>query len=222
MPAAPKPHFPASPEPMSTLAGIGLAWETLLASVRAGHEEASRCTKNDVVLREGFLRWATPLRHLGDEYVPQGWTRERPGGFELLVNPTRSLAITVAPGNTNTGTETMPSTRIERGPLTGQAVARNRDQLRFGAEISPHFENEAIPDMAIWLLLHYVDEDQEEIRVELSFPVEFTKTARTERGFVTRFEPRLVLAPIPLSQHIDIHDDDDGEEEIDIPIAPRA
>jgi hypothetical protein len=78
-----------------------------------------------------------------------------------------------------------------------------------------------MPDLAVWLLLHYLDEVDQEIRVELSFPVEFTKIAKSERGFVTSFEPRLVLAPIPLAPQVDM-DADEGEEEIDIPVSSRA
>ena len=87
--------------------------------------------------------------------------------------------------------------------------------------MSPLFADDPTPELAVWLLLHYVDEAELEIRVELSLPVEFTKTAGSERGFVTGFAPRLVLTSIPLAPEVDF-DDDHGDEEIDIPVVPRA
>ncbi len=84
----------------------------------------------------------------------------------------------------------MPSTRIERGPLTGQAVTGNRHQIAF-EDTDGHFA-ETLAQMTIWLLLAYYDEPAEEIRLELSLPVEFTRTPKSERGYVTAFEPRLI------------------------------
>src|SRR5690242_16123576 len=110
---------------------------SLVEAIAAAHDEAERCTDNDVATRQGYLRWATPFRYLGDEYVPKGWKRERPGGYELLVSPDGKLGIGVAQGDQATGTNKMPSTLLERGPLTQQAVRGNRNQMRFPAEVHP-------------------------------------------------------------------------------------
>src|SRR6266851_2683404 len=75
---------------------------TLVEAVAAGHDEAERCTDNDVSTRGGYLRWATPLRYMGDEYVARGWKRKH--GYELLVSPDGKRGIGVAPGDHNTGT----------------------------------------------------------------------------------------------------------------------
>lgn len=219
--------FQPQPEPQPTppvaglLESMGLTSDDLRHAVLAGNDEASGCTGNDVISRAGFLRWSTPLRFLGDVYVSQGFTRERPKNFEVLVSPNRTFAISVAPGDYATGTERMPSTRIDRGPLTGQAVGMNRGQLGFDPSVHPQFAAAPLPDMQTWLLLQYLDEAREEIRVELSVPVEFTPAPKSARGFVTRFDPRLVLPPIPLTPDgLDHRDGDDGEE-IEIPINRR-
>lgn len=226
-------NFPQSPEPQpdpiiaSQLQLMGLASDPIREAIRAGHDEAARCTNNDVATRAGYLRWATPLRYLGDVYGPKGFRRERPGGFEVLRSPDGAFDIAVAAGSFATGTGQMPMTRIERGPMTGQAVLGNRDQMRFDANIVPLGRKELRLEIArgplTWLLLHFFDESADELRLELSVPVEFTRKSGTdaERGTVTRFEPRLILPPIPLAENTDTEGEDDDDEEIDIPVDRR-
>jgi hypothetical protein len=227
MAISPQPPEPqADPVVVSQLHAMGLASDHLRAAIRAGHDEAARCTNNDVATRAGYLRWATPLRYLGDVYGPKGFRRERPGGFEVLRGPNGTFDIAIAPGSHATGTDRMPMTRIERGPMTGQAVLGNRDQMRFDSNIVPLGPRELRQAIArgplTWLLLHFYDESADELRVELSVPVEFTRKTGTdaERGTVTRFEPRLILPPIPLGENAEIEDQDD-DDEIDIPVDRR-
>jgi len=194
----------------------------LLAAVRDANDEALECTTNDVASMAGYLRWGRPLRRLGDAYAPKGFKREHPKNFEMLVSPDRTWALTIAPGDRNTGTSTMPSTRIERGPLTGQAIEGNRHQLGFMDDtLAAAKEFETIYP-TLWLLLVYYDEHAEEIRSELSLPVEFTKTRKSERGHVTAFEPRLILPVIDLADSTDADDEDQDEDgQIDVPVARR-
>ena len=150
-------HRPAEPQPdpdvLSRLHVMGLTSDDLRDAARAGHEEAVSCTSNDVVGRPNWVRWATPYRILGDKYVPAGWRRERPGGFELLVSPDRTFAVGVAPGDRWTGIERDPvsdeprmvSTRIDRGPLTGQVTVGNRGQIHFAAADHPAFDDGLLP-----------------------------------------------------------------------------
>jgi len=225
----PQPQEP-QPEPGVRIAlrAMGLTSDDLRAAARAGHDEAARVTANDVATRAGYLRWATPLRYLGDEYVSKGFRRERPGGFEVLRSPNAEFDIGVAAGNPGTGRkDRMPTTRIDRGPLTEQAVGSNRDQMRLDAKVIPfglrELRPENVPGRLTWLLLHFYDERADELRVELSVPVEFTRKRGTdnERGTVTRFEPRLLLPSIQLDDNAEIEDEDEGDDEIDISVDRR-
>lgn len=192
----------------------------LCEAILAGHNEAAGCTANDVATRPGYIRWSTALRHLGDFYVPRGFTRERPQNFEILVSPDRSYAITVAPGDDATGTDSMPSTRIDRGPLTGQAVGRNRYQLAFDPRVHPQFSERPLPEMQTWHLLWFCDEPST-IRCELSVPVEFTRRKSEQgRGFITRYEPRLILPTINLSADLTVSAVA-ADEPIDVPVHRR-
>lgn len=214
----PQPH----PEVASQLHVLGVASDMLREAGLAGQEVADRCTENDVQTRSGYDRWATMLRYLGDVYVPQGWTRDRPGGFERLLSPNGLSAIVVAPGSYSTGVaDRMPTTRDDRGPMTGEAVGHNIGQLGFPSNVHPMFAEMSTPDTRTWTLLHFFDKAAEELRLELSVAVEFSKM-KNGRGIVTRFDPRLILPAVDLSGRTESRDDEDeGDDQIDIAVTRR-
>lgn len=207
---------PDQPQPVARVASqlnqLGLSSDVLRDAALAGHADAISCTTNDVGTRSGYVRWATPLRYLGDHYAA-GWTRKRPKGFELLVNPERNIGVGIVPGDRWTGVELdpvsgqprMPHSRIDRGPVTAQLIVGNRDQTHFGAKVHPAFASGLLPGLTVWLLLHHVHRDAitgaEELRLELSVPVEFYRPKPgSDRGLITRFAPRLILPAILLEE----------------------
>lgn len=211
-------------ETISELARHGLPEAVdLVEAIAAGNDAAERSTDNDVATLAGYLRWAVPLRYLGDEYVRKQWKRKHSSCYERLVSPDGKEEIIVAQGDSATGTEKMPWTLIDRGPLTRQAVEGNRDQMRFPA-IHPEFAVDPRPDVRTWMLLHFFDRDLNEIRVELSVPVEFTKCrgeyGQKNRGHITKFEPRIILPTIKLTPEASI-DDEPASEPIDVPVTRR-
>jgi hypothetical protein len=226
MPATQRSYPPPTAEAITALAAQDLPEAVdLVEAVTAGHDDAERCTANDVVTRPGYVRWATPLRYLGDLYVPKAWKRERPSCYELLISPDGKRAITVAQGDSATGTERMPSTLLDRGPLTRQAVEGNMNQLRFPVEVHPDFAPDEIPGMKIWMLLSYFDRAANQIRSELSVPVEFTRSPGAlgdkRRGHVTKFSPRIILPTITLTASASIADEETASEPIDVPVTRR-
>jgi hypothetical protein len=66
-----------------------------------------------------------------------------------------------------------------------------------------------------WLLLHYLDEDQDEIRIELSQPAYMT-----DDGFVCDWLERIILSPVPLTPVVDMGSSQD--QAIDVPVKRRA
>ena len=218
------------PEPSVVLAlqAMGLDWQDFRESIQAAHDSACRTTNNDVATLGGTLRWAVPLRYLGDVYVPKGFTRERHQGFETLRSPDETFEIAVVAGSSGTGQrDKWLYTRTDCGPITGQAVEGNRAQIRFDSNVIPFGPREsrpdATPDRLVWFLVHCFDESKNELRAELSLPVEFKRSKKrgVEHGTVTRFDPRLILPAISLATTADILDEDDGDDEIDIPIQRR-
>lgn len=201
--------------------GPGLTEAVLGDAVRDGYEWTSECTDNDVRSMGGFLSWGKPLRALREQLAPHGWTKRHLPSLETVVSPDHGCQITVAGGNSATGLEgRMPSTRLDKGPLTGLAVAANA-QVSFPRSVHPDFGNPAELDLNTWVLLFYVDETANdgagEIRAELSRPDHFTGK---KRGFVDSFRPRIRLEAISLAEADELLDHE-TEEEIDIPVARR-
>jgi hypothetical protein len=198
-------------------------------AVRETYKVVRGCTENDVAGMAGFLAWGLPLRHLRDALVPAGWSADRAGNFETVINSTGDVAITSARGDEATGTEQMPSTSTDKGPRTKSAVSVNRDQMVLDPKVIGEASKVAFlhKGATTWFLLHHYDEDAQEIRLELAVPVEFTpvqvpKPGQDARGVATRFASRLVLEPILLDTP-DLGDEDaQPEEEIDFPVNRRA
>lgn len=144
--------------------------------------------------------------------------------LETVVSPDGSLQIACAGGDSATGRDKqMPSTRLDKGPLTGLAVEANR-QMSFPRSVSPAFGNPAELDLHTWILLFYLDEaandERGEIRSELSLPDHFTGK---RRGFIDSFKHRIRLASIIPDDAEDSESRDDSEQdEIEIPVSRRS
>ena len=105
----------------------------------------------------------------------------------LLFIPSKRWAIGVAAGDERTGIpEETPSTRSEKGPATREVVSIN--QFSFAALSADFAKLDAAVIMQTWLLMHYRDDEADEIRIELSLPAQMTQD-----GFVTQWKERIIL-----------------------------
>jgi hypothetical protein len=190
--------------------------DVLRDAAQTGIEAAGTCTAHDPASLAGFLTWAKATRALRDELVPQGWSPGERRNYATVVNPSGTFAIAVAGGNAATGQrEATLRTRTEKGPATKEAVQEN-EQLSFADRDSAFGQRSPEGDgRHTWLLLHYYDEQAEEIRVELSLP------SRITDGYVTAWRERLILAPIPLTSGSN-QEAEEPEEEIDVQVERKA
>src|SRR6266508_4521445 len=197
------------------LRGLGVDEETLRQAVEYGLRHAFSCTKHDPPNLPGIIAWGKGIRSLRDRLVPLGWTTDNSRNYATVVSPDGKTALAVAAADAGTGRpKSTPSTRSTKGPATKAAVDRN--QLSF-ADVVDAFPKPQETEKAdrTWLLLHYVDEEAEEIRAELSLPVHMDGN-----GYVDSWLERIILEPIP---HIPtpVEDFDVGEE-IDVPVERRS
>ena len=170
----------------AALRELGLTPEVLEEALKAGLGAAALCTANHPPGFPGIAMWAETIASLGEQLILQGWRRDDRENYSTVVHNDGILGIAVASGTADTGRANgRPTTRHAKGPVTHQAVERNAylpfDRLP---------ENPDAPTL-IWLLLHY--RTNEELRSELSFPVEID-----ESGRVTDWGTRLILTPIEL------------------------
>jgi hypothetical protein len=137
----------------------------------------------------------------------RGWRREEPNSLPLIVSPDRSIGITVASGDDQTGNRAslFAGTKWRKGQMM-------RDWVEPSAQISllelnvDDFKKYDVPD-ELWLLL--VRRTASAISYELSRPTSVSPSGHLRCGGT-----RIFFAPLPVDQTLPYDgDDDDGDED---------
>jgi len=172
------------------LADLGLNRKIVTDAVQRGFAAWAACTANHPVSFPGLAGWAETVCALGDFLAPLGWSRIDETGQPLVINSKRTLALTVATGDENTGLRSNvdPCTRSSKGPRTVQAVQRN-------AWLFPEMEQDEIAsresqERDTWLLLMHRDLGAQEVRCELSRPISID-----QEGHIDQWSERIILEP---------------------------
>jgi|WetSurMetagenome_2_1015567.scaffolds.fasta_scaffold251921_1 hypothetical protein len=184
------------------LSELGLTEKILHKAITQGLLARSETTLNHPPLHAGFVTWSNTVRSLREELIPQGWDRNNESNYSRVFNRLHTMAIAVATGDENTGTQATPMTKSPKGAATSQAVETNAAQFSFdGAGFDKiDFTNEDGSDVKTWLLMFCIA--QNEVRCELSLPIACN-------GKVDGWKERLILSTIQLDPTT-----------IDIPISP--
>lgn len=176
------------------LAELGLTADLLRTALEEGWRLAADCTKHDPPNLPGIIVWGKTIRHLRDALIPEGWRADNTMNYSTVVAPDKQTALAVAAGDECTGMDGVtPCTRSPKGPATRKAL--NRNQLTF-ANFAEHFPKPTRrrvmgTQRLTWLLLHCVDVERGEIRLELSLPSEMD-----EQGRIAEWRERILLQPI--------------------------
>ena len=198
---------------------LALTVEELREAMQVGYTAAAGCTEHDPRSLAGTLAWGKGIGHLRDLTKLRGWTSDRTANYETTVHPSNSHAVAIAAGTAETGrTDGLPPhTKTPKGPATSRAVARNA-QLSLG-QGTDVFRGTGEPvddeDRETWVLLHHFDKDAEQIRLELSLPLEMSGKQ------ITAWAERLILPPIEFSSEVEI-EDVEPDVPIDIDVSRRT
>ena len=177
----------------SRLAELGLQQEILIEAVQRGMAARAACTENHPAPFWGIAMWAETVAALRELLRPEGWTRSDSGNLPLTVDPANRVSIIVSTGDENTGTSISPCTRSSKGPRTENAVTVNALQMTlFDVRLRPEDLDEKNGKMTFLLLFHY-DAKANELRCELSRPIEMN-----EEGQVSGWAERIILPNSPL------------------------
>lgn len=203
----------------SRLNELGVSQDILRQALEYGLQYAFSVTLHDPTGEEGSLMWIKTVRGLRDGLVPQGWKPDSAKNYQTTIHPSGTHAIAVAGGNANTGIgDKHPTTKRDRGQATRDAVDAN-SQLDM-ADLEETFPRSlrplTVPRLHTWLLLHYIDRTAQEVRSELSLPLEMT-----DDGFVSSWQERVILSSVPFSPDA-VPTDDTDEPDIDIDIKRKA
>lgn len=181
------------------LAQLGLTETFLVEAIRLAHLHLARLTANHPRNYAGFVMYGEGIAALRDLLRPEGWHRPESGVYELVINPSDTVAIAIASGDEGTGqTGAQPSNKSPKGRCTIRAIEANRQADMF-AELLPKASPGSSSDLETWLLLHHFDPKRRERRIELSRPFDIDAD-----GKITEWSERIILTPLSF-------DGDDGD-----------
>jgi hypothetical protein len=213
----------ASPLDSKTrLAELGLEERHLLEPARRGLLAWASCTPNHPQLFPSFYAWAQTVAALREGLLPLGWQRSEEAGLALVVNPSGSMAISVATGDEATGrAEDHPSTKSSKGPKTVDLITINKYQASLFPRDDYLSENlKALKDRTTWILLFCRDTVARELRCELSRPIAMDPEDRR----VDEWLERIILTATPFDDDmVDFPvDNRPSAPAIDVEIKKRA
>jgi len=203
-------------EVRSSLQDLGLDDEVLQQVAQRALASRNTATENHPPNAAGLFGWMEGVAAMREVLIPPPykWHRENINNLSLTVNDDNTIAIIVATGDEATGRIDMePCTNSKKGPNTRSAVERNLFQWKlFPDDIKPEDLVKASSGRTTWLFLMHYDVANEQMRLELSQPVEMTETDHV-KGWAVRIilspvsftGPTTELAPnVPQSPEIDI------------------
>jgi hypothetical protein len=204
----------------SKLQELGLD-ENVLREVAARALSArSQATENHPSNAGGLFMWLEGVCAMRELLAPPPykWHRESISNLSLTVNEDNTLAIIVAAGDEATGREGVePCTNSKKGPNTRTAVERNLTLWMFPEMIKHEdiLKLKATSGRTTWLFLLHVDATNEEMRCELSQPIEMT-----ENDHVKGWSVRIILPPTSFTGPV--RSEVQQSPEIDIKVKKRA
>lgn len=154
-------------------------------------------TDLDPLGASGSAMYAKLHRGLREVLTVRGWTIDRADNYESTVHPDGTHAIAVMAGNANTGNpDRRPAAKRDQGPGTRSIVETNwvQETMFVAGEVQTKAGKGQVPRLSTWMLVHYIDEDEEIVRVEVSLPLVIT-----ESGRVIDWAKRIILAPVPFT-----------------------
>ncbi len=198
------------PEVRQRLSDLGLTRENLLDVIQAVSAAHGNCTENDPPAAKCWDGWRMGTRRAREVLRPLGWDKDDTDTFSVVVNHKDRVRLVVVNSTLGTGLETgAPLNAARKGPRSRDSALANRqmvfDIAGFREEMDRRIKTAEAAQYATWCLCVFVD--GETVRAEISQPVAFS------RGFVTRWEERILLIgdgdPMSLVQ-TRMSDDDDG------------
>ncbi|MGP3949868.1 hypothetical protein [Streptomyces sp. 7N604] len=162
------------------LSRLGLRSETIKQGLGASNTERSLCSKKHAArIAPGIYAYNGLVTSLSKQLTDEGWDRvDLAGVLPIMLNPSTRVALGVTSGNAMTGIRSgrqQPSSRYPKGELTRKLVGRNVSPGQIELLERSAFQVDELPtdELAgynIWLLLVYFDQQQQEIRHEVSLP----------------------------------------------------
>jgi hypothetical protein len=192
------------------LGELGLKIVILTEAVQRGFASWASCTANHPTNYPGISAWANTIAALRELLHHDGWTRRNDDNLPLTVDAKGRVSIAVSTGDEYTGLqEFTPSTQSSKGPRTVSVVEDNAQQIPlFDFKKHPEIVNQG-EERLTWILLFHRDRTSNEVRCELSCPVNMDND-----GQIDTWADRIILPAIQIGG-------DNVEVRIDVPKTPQ-
>lgn len=204
------------PEVRQRLLELGLTRELLLEVIQAVSSAHANCTENDPPAAKCWDGWRMGTRRAREVLRPLGWDKDDTDTFSVILNHRERVRIVVVNSTIGTGLEMgAPLNVARKGPKSQDSALANRqmvlDFAGFREELERRLRMAEAAKYTTWCLCVFVD--GEIVRAEISQPAGFS------RGFVTRWEERILLVgDSEPPRFIRVSDADDDGLSPDFPI----
>ena len=209
--------LPGDDDHDAQLAKLGLTLEQLAEARGRAQHDVDECTDLDPPGSRGQVRHMRTVRYLREILIPHGWIPDDTGNVGAVVSPDGTVAIVVTSGDAGTGLLIhRPKTKYPKGEVTHRRVRQNI-QLSLFEDLTeePLDDDVDEPTRTTWVLLQHPAGDV--VRAELSCPM-----GVDDAGRINEWSERIILPELPLDTHETwIADDDEGDDQVDVPVTPR-
>jgi hypothetical protein len=202
--------FSKPTEVRDRLAELGLDALVFVQAIQRAQAIVAGFTPNHPPISRGITQWGETVAAVRDQLIPQEWTRDDSENLALTINSTKTIAISAATGDENTGNpDAVPTTRSSKGPKTQSAVIVNALQLDLfkNVKLTPE-ELKRTNGVMTFILLFHRDVIAQETRFELSRPVKMDSD-----GHVEVWAERILFPPLPFGL--------DGAKAPDLRLSPE-
>lgn len=169
-----------------------LAINLLHQVVHMGLTGRNDITRASAVTAAGLQQWLKTVEGLRFQLSEKQWHIHDENNCPFISSPDRSVSIVVMTGNGDTGKvgSEDPTNQAEKGAVVEGFVHTNNQLDLFNQE-SLKLVKEKGRETQVWAFLYHYDKLTNEVRFELSYPIEFGKKK------ITKWGERLILGSIP-------------------------
>lgn len=161
-------------------------------AIKAGINALNRTTSYHPITSSGSLIWSEIVGVFRRTVIKTNatWRTEFKNGLSLLVNSDINSTIVISSGNSDTGLlENAPCTRNGKGTATFDFVGHNYELW--------NITDEACADThRTYVLLYHIDKIKDQIRYELSLPMQTKLTGKRGKIQIYKWEKRVIFEPI--------------------------
>ena len=153
----------------------------------------------------GISIWSKIVGALRKQLNDENWKHHDIANAPRSVSPDGTMAIAAVGGDPQTAnTDSNPRNARTKGPKFTNEVENNAATssapryTKCRLDLGPGDGDTVFADLQTWILLYFWDRTSNELRLELSLPIDCNK------GFVTQWETRIILPTPDLSGHTDL------------------